>query len=837
MSNEEINSLKEEIYLTIRQLEQKIFDAINIKTAQISDDYEKYNEKLDFIISNNRNMIESVVSEKINVEKLNALESFRNKADGILISHEIRINNQNKDINNMKAKYDKVIEDNLLVPGLIGSKCQFNNVKEYINANNSDIARLKFEKNQLKAESKDFKSRYENLFKQMITVVNNSVERSKDFTKEKISETKKLFDLKIDEFNERSKEIRVDIQQIKTDIETKVNDFKKETEKLNNFSEKNRQLEGNIIKINNSLEKVNYEINKIYNKYSNFSKKYADIKGDIDRLKIMSDIRNRNRNKSNNLKLKETMESNTIDNIGKLKDINEFYKDKNFTEKKAINDKRKKHFELQQKKLGFNNLTKDEIKIGKNKSHNKRTLNPEKKNKLNKAFQKHLLNKNSNNEDEEKTETIISEESLNNINNNKEQNDIKYINEFGKTLNNNRIISRNEDIIYTHPTYKGNIYDNKYNIENNIIITKKESDLIRRRVSEIKFDIKTGTLKKITYDITNENMFFPKIKRQNQSNSVDNNINLIIQNSPKNNFLYNKSNNNDTVNNDIDNNNDNDNNDEDNNDNSDNKESIHNSVNINNNNEIKVETNKENNINKESKIKRRNISNSQKDIIYVGFSNNTSKIGSAKSGKEINEKDNNIQSYRNNQKNSKFNANNILYKNNIVKNKKDKSHKYFEEGKYLLSNLKKGRKKFNLSQSNDKNINTNISNKNSIHYLNHSPRHYHTGINLVGLNDEYNNRKNSVDDNIYFEHERENNLKLERIGIPSTNSHKVKKNRIKLQGISTDVPLKISAAFGRTAYTFINKDNSNKIYSLQMIKKKPETEKFDVYLGNSNVNK
>ena len=826
MSNEELNSLKDEIYLSIRQLEQKIFDAINIKIAQISDNYQKYNEKLDFIVSNNRNMIESVVSEKINTEKLNALESFRNKADGILISHEIRINNQNKEINNMKAKYDKVIEDNLLVPGLIGSKCQFNNVKEYINANNSDIARLKFEKNQLKAESKDFKSRYENLFKQMITVVNNSVERSKDFTKEKIAETKKQFDTKIDEFNERSKEIRIDIQQIKTDIETQVNDFKKETEKLNNFSEKNRQLEGSIVKINNSLMKVNYEINKIYDKNNNLSKKYADIKGDVDKLKIMSDIRNKSRNLSNNIKFKEKMESNTIDNIGKLKDFNEFYKDNNYTEKKAINDKRKKYFEIQQKKLGFNNLTKDEIKIGKNKSPNKRILNPEKKSKLNKAFQKHLLNNNINNENEEKTETIISEESLNNINN-KEQNDIKNINDFAKTLNNNRIILRNENIIHTNPTYKENIYDNKYNIENNIINTTKESDLIRRRVSEIKFDLKTGSLKKTTYDIANENMFFPKINRQSHSNSIDNNINFIIQNNQKNKDLYRNTNNNDTYNNDIDNN-----------DNSVNSESIHKSVNINinNNNEIKEEINNENNINNESKIKKRKTSNSQKDIICLGFSNNSSKIGSVKSGNEISEKENNIRSYRTNQKN-KFNDNNILYNDNIIKKRKEKSPKYFEEGKYLLSNIKKGRKKFNLSQSNDKNINTNISNKNYIHYINYSPRHFHAGINIVGLNDEYYNRKNSIDDNIYFDNERENNLKLERIGIPSTNSQKPKKKKIKLQGISTEIPLKISAAFGRTAYTFINKDNSNKVYSLQMTKKKPETEKLDVYLGNSNVNK
>ena len=79
MSTEDLNSLKEEIFLSIRQLEKKFFESLTVKTAQLSDEYEKYNEKLDFIIANNRNMIETVVSEKINMEKLNSLEAFKNK--------------------------------------------------------------------------------------------------------------------------------------------------------------------------------------------------------------------------------------------------------------------------------------------------------------------------------------------------------------------------------------------------------------------------------------------------------------------------------------------------------------------------------------------------------------------------------------------------------------------------------------------------------------------------------------------------------------------------------------------------------------------------------------
>ena len=45
------------------------------------------------------------------------------------------------------------------------------------------------------------------------------------------------------------------------------------------------------------------------------------------------------------------------------------------------------------------------------------------------------------------------------------------------------------------------------------------------------------------------------------------------------------------------------------------------------------------------------------------------------------------------------------------------------------------------------------------------------------------------------------------MGKPSANTKNQIKKKFKLQGISNEAPLKISAAFGRTAYTFIDKNN------------------------------
>ena len=537
MSTDEINSLKEEIYSSLKQLEQKVFDTINVKTAQLTDNYNNYNEKLDSILTHNKELIESIVSEKINVEKINTLESFKNKADGMLISHEIRINNHNKEIDYMKEKYDRAIEDNLLIPGLIGPKCQFQNVKEYINANNSDIARLKYEKDQLKLDTKDFKTKFDNLFKQMISLVDSSVDRSKDYTNTRISETKNFFDRKVEEFNGRADDLRAAISQTKTDIEAQVNELKLETEKIKNFLEKTKILEQSINQINNDLMKVNYEINKLYEKDNNANKKISELKNDLSKVKVMSDIKNKSRNLQNSVRIREPMESYTNESVRKEEIMHKTYREKTLSEKKETKNLKKKQFTMRNQKIDFNkkeeNKSENKTKNKENKENkeNKAIKEKEKKLKLNMLINKHMMNKIQNDngiDNEEKSETIISEESLLN-NNYKEPNYTLNKNDFTKTIDiDSRLNLKNEDIINVNHNFKEEINREGFTIENNIIPNSpKPTQLIQRRVSEIKFDLKTKSLKKKIYTITSENTFFPKINQTPKPN-LDNNQKLMI---------------------------------------------------------------------------------------------------------------------------------------------------------------------------------------------------------------------------------------------------------------------------------------------------------------------
>ena len=250
MSVEEINNFKEELLQMVNQLERKILEDVNNKKAQLNENYEKNNEKINQIISHNREIIESIVAEKINCEKIQSLEKFKNKADGMLITHEIRINKNNKDIDDIKTKYDKIINDNFYAPGFVGPTCQYKNIGEYIIHNISEFSRIKYEKDNLKKETKEIKQKVDGLFKKIIALVDNSVEKFKEYTDKQIEKFSINFNMKYEEFEQKSRLINREIDQAKLDMEQQVDTLKCEKEKLLILNDNLKKNELNIVKIN-----------------------------------------------------------------------------------------------------------------------------------------------------------------------------------------------------------------------------------------------------------------------------------------------------------------------------------------------------------------------------------------------------------------------------------------------------------------------------------------------------------------------------------------------------------------------------------------------------------
>ena len=780
MSKEEINKFKEELLKVVNQLERKIIEDINNKKAQLNANYEKNNEKINQIISHNREIIESIVAEKVNCEKIQTLEKFKNKADGILITHEIRINKNNKDIDDMKTKYDKIIVDNLSVPGYIGPACQYKNIGEYIIYNISEFSKIKYEKDNLKKETKEIKLKVEGMLKKIIKLVDNSVEKFKEYTDKQIEQFRKHFNMKYEEFDQKSLLIRREMGQTKLDIEKQISSLKLENENLLDNNENLKKHEENIEKINNKIIKFNERIKCIEKilKIDNTKKNFSEGKS---------------KNKKKTIKEKDT---------GSTKELNsQIHIEKN---------KRKRN------SLLIENRGKNSLLIT---SPKKRSINKNKKGERRSSIKPSNLSENENKFVSSK-DCTFKEIKILSLDNNEikeeRKNDCDNSNKINNNFDNIKINKENEISIIK--LNNDNIINDK--IKNNILSQQTKDDF-KIITNEINFDIKEENEKinKIlekqedSKSFTSEKSSDSKISINQKSESIKNeNINIgkeiiknyiLNENKSKsksneflNNFSYNKEN--DTSN----------------------KKYI---LNLKSSKEFDLKTLSINQtINKNTNAKK-NIF----PIISLSKKNNANKSNDSSKNRNSNSNNNSINIINSNitsKRNSANNSSNKTINMNTFNHKND--DKIFNLIKKF--NAKNFNKKFDMMQWNNALNDQNKLNQNSV-----SPTLLNLGVNYVGLNLDNSDDDDSDDVRRALSGTKLNKLRLEGFGVSPPNSQKVTNKKIKLQGISTEAPLKISAAFGRTAYTFLDNNNEqNKIYSIKISKrKKMNNENLGLFLA------
>ena len=256
-NNNDLNIFKEDVLSHIRELENKLTNQILNKESNLNKDYNEFTAKMNSLIENNKEMVSNLVSQKLKIEKIAELESFKNKVDGMLITHEVRIKNSIDEIEKIKTKYDKIVTDNLHVSGFIGNSCQFRNLSEYLSYNISEVSKLKMEREQYKKDMKEMKNKMDTTIKNMITLNDNSVKLCNKYTDNKQEEFRKLLEAAQMQLNEKSMEMRAMIVQFQKESDQKIDNLKKEFDKL--------------------LEMKSEFIDLIDNKYKTFEIKHDEL--------------------------------------------------------------------------------------------------------------------------------------------------------------------------------------------------------------------------------------------------------------------------------------------------------------------------------------------------------------------------------------------------------------------------------------------------------------------------------------------------------------------------------------------------------------------------------
>ena len=432
-ASNEMNLFKEDILKTVRELETKINSKISDKELTLKMDYEKFVSKINNLMDNNKEMVSTMVSQKLKLEKISELENFKNKVDSMLITHEIRIKNSLDEIEKMKTKYDKIVADNLYVNGYVGSSCQFRNLSEYISYNIAEVSKLKMEKEQLKKEIKEIKAKFEGIMKSMLNMNDNTAKLCNKYTDSKQIYFQNLLESAKEELNQKSLDMRVMTQQFQKDAEQKlqemrndVNKLIKSEENLNNVINDNfyicekqhEEIKKDIGKGNDNISINKTNLKKLDEKIQNLQPKLNLI--DVINSKVskmfetVKDLSSRSElNRNNNIPLSKSIQSPSPRRIIKRKNSNpDLFKIngdnnniKNFMNNNENTTKKSPNKQLLQKSVKF--------PIVKNLNLNRITNTTPSIEELNKSKRKEEKNQ------EIKKSTILEENNNTNQENNK----------------------------------------------------------------------------------------------------------------------------------------------------------------------------------------------------------------------------------------------------------------------------------------------------------------------------------------------------------------------------------------------------------------------------------
>ena len=292
IANQDYLRFKNDILKDIRMFEKGINDIIKNKNSELNSSLLELEDKIEKISKEAKTSTLSIIEITTKLNRFSDYFTFKQRIENTTLNHDIKLKVLSDENEKIKIKLDKIINENLLIPGVIGGNCKYKNLKDYIYNNNNEISKIRSSVEEQKRITTDVKKKIEILPKNMVSMVESAVRRSNEFTEHKLNEFEKLIDEKISNYNQKVTETKTEIIENKKYLDETVNNLKEEINKYTN-------IKSEIISIINENENKSKEIEKERNEI------IKKLKEEIEELK-------KNRSKFNNQIINNTQLINEI---------------------------------------------------------------------------------------------------------------------------------------------------------------------------------------------------------------------------------------------------------------------------------------------------------------------------------------------------------------------------------------------------------------------------------------------------------------------------------------------------------------------------------------------
>ena len=477
-----------EILGDVKKIESKLMEKMSQTVSFVETQSEKYDNKLKDL-TNKYDIISKEINEHNKIKKYEEMHQlFQRKIEELISRIEIKLNILEKDFRDTRFKYDTIISNNLLVPGLIGNSCPYINLRPFLEYTNQKIYELSKSRDKHAIDYKKYKEKLEILISQNNTQFEIAEKKFSDFCNEGFDQCDKICKDRMNIIEKRIESLRIENGKYAYELKKKAEEIQIDWERLNkieNTINKKYKEEWNkysefVDIINNKFDKNNNEFYLIKKKFTELSefikdirfrnnlkklgeknqdefkkerKKYNEISEKIDFCKIDKGKKLENIIKKD--KDENKIKTNEEDNKEEKEDNNDNNTEKIYNERK--NEIKSKKIENNNEKLKINDT--NNKRIIQNKFIKEKTLSLSEINLDNKNLKEML----SNNSDFQRNSINVTSNNIFEVISNKDKKNLRKKSiEFGRINNDNNTYNYNNDrITYQIINYNRNLNDSK----------------------------------------------------------------------------------------------------------------------------------------------------------------------------------------------------------------------------------------------------------------------------------------------------------------------------------------------------------------------------------------
>lgn len=282
-----------EVLSDIKNLETKFSDKIKQFNTLIEQLNIKTENKIKDLNSK-FSLLTNQIQEKKNSENPEFLiQSIKQKSEENFSKLDIKINLIEKDLDNACYKYDKIISNNLNIPGLIGSSCPYDTLRPFLEFVNLKLAELLKSKERQTFDFKKYKEKLETIINSNKTQFETTQKTIKEFCKNGFKQCENNCIDRIGVMEKRIEALRVENGEFSFQLKQRSEELKIEWEKLDNY-EKNLNIRYNeeLERYNNIIDKIQKKVEKNKEEFNLIKKRFTELSEFIKDIRFRTNIHN-----------------------------------------------------------------------------------------------------------------------------------------------------------------------------------------------------------------------------------------------------------------------------------------------------------------------------------------------------------------------------------------------------------------------------------------------------------------------------------------------------------------------------------------------------------------